>query len=265
MCCWRSKLSAAGRLPLPAGRKRDAREAGAPCVPETRQPSAAPQRPIVCYVTDRKSLGASGTPALLLDKIGAAVRAGADWIQIREKDLRGGPLLALAREAVNVASGERDAGLDRARIYVNDRLDVAIAAHAAGVHLGAESLPADDTMRWCREGNAPSGFEVGISCHSIEGAREAEQNGADYIFFGPVFDTPSKRAFGPPQGVQQLRKVCRAVRIRVMAIGGVDETNAEECIGAGASGIAAIRMFQQRDPRALREFILRFKTGTYES
>lgn len=265
MCCWRSKLSAAGRLPLPAGRKQDARETGELGASEARRPSAAPQRPIVCYVSDRKSLGASGTTALLLDKISAAVRAGADWVQIREKDLEGGPLFALACKAVNVASGARDAGRDRARIYMNDRVDVAIAAHAAGVHLGSESVPSDDTMRWCREGNAPSGFEVGVSCHSIDSAREAEQAGVDYIFFGPVFDTPSKRAFGTPQGVQRLREVCRAVRIRVIAIGGVDETNAEECIGAGASGIAAIRMFQQRDPRALREFILRFKTGTYKS
>jgi thiamine-phosphate pyrophosphorylase len=216
-------------------------------------------------VTDRKSLGAGGTTARLLDKIGVAARSGADWVQIREKDLQGGPLLALARQAMNVASAATEAERPAARIYVNDRVDVAIAARAAGVHLGAESLPADETVRWCRRGNAPSAFEVGVSCHSIDGAREAEQNGADYIFFGPVFDTPSKRAFGPPLGTERLREVCREVRIRVIAIGGVNETNAEPCIGVGASGIAAIRMFQERDPLEVREFILRFKTGTYKS
>ena len=139
------------------------------------------------------------------------MRAGADWVQIREKDLPGRELLELARNAV-AAANERPAakGVSKPRVYVNDRLDVALAAGAAGVHLGGESAPAGDVVRWCRNGNAPSGFEIGVSCHSVEDAREAERAGASYIFFGPVFDTPSKREFGAPQGAERLAEVCEA-------------------------------------------------------
>jgi thiamine-phosphate pyrophosphorylase len=237
---------------LSAGRRPGALEA--------RRPSALNAQPIVCYVTDRKSLGAGGTTAGLSDRIRTAARAGVDWVQIREKDLPGGQLLAVAQEAVTAARGARETEVGDTQVYVNDRVDVAIVARAAGVHLGGESLPAAEVVRWCREGNAPPGFEVGVSCHGMEGAREAEQNGADYIFFGPVFDTPSKRAFGPPQGAQRLREVCRALRIPVIAIGGVNETNGEECIRAGASGIAAIRLFQEDvDLEKFKEFIYRLK------
>lgn len=218
--------------------------------------SAEVRRPIICYVTDRKSLGAGDTTARLVDKIGAAARIGVDWVQIREKDLPSASLLALACEAVDVANAARGSGRPRPRVYVNERIDVAIASRATGVHLGAESLPTGDVVRWCREGNAPPGFQLGLSCHSIEEAIEAERNNANYIFFGPVFDTPSKRGFGLPQGTERLRQVCRAVRIPVIAIGGIDETNAEECVRAGASGIAAIRMFQEGNPG--QEFILKF-------
>lgn len=234
-----------------------------------------PDKPILCYVTDRKSLGTPlGADAILalIEKIRAAVGAGADWIQIREKDLPGAPLLALTREAIRVAGCGTPAGeakgdsgapgegsgvaASEARVYVNDRLDVALAASAAGVHLGGESLPPGDVVRSCRAGNAPAGFRVGVSCHSIENAREAESGGADYIFFGPIFDTPAKRGWGPPQGLARLRAVCRAVRLPVIAIGGVNEANAAECIGAGASGIAAIRLFQEAaDSRALEKLL----------
>lgn len=236
-----------------------------------------PDKPIVCYVTDRKSLGdsehdarrgtvecdASAAPAAVVARIRMAIEAGVDWIQIREKDLAAGRLLALTREAVAAANelGARERG-SRARIYVNDRLDVALAAMAgggvvkslpavaglaavAGVHLGGESLPVADVVRWRRAGNAPAEFQIGVSTHSVEQARQAERDGADYISFGPIFDTPSKRSFGPPQGTERLREVCRALRIPVIAIGGINESNAGDCIRAGASGIAAIRVFQE--------------------
>jgi thiamine-phosphate pyrophosphorylase len=187
-------------------------------------------------VTDRKSLGTGESATGVLGKIRAAVAAGVDWVQIREKDLSGRELLALAQEAV--------AARGMARVIVNDRLDVALAAGAAGVHLGRESLNARDVVRWCRDGHAPANFLVGVSCHSLVEAREAESAGASYIFFGPVFDTPSKRAMGEPQGVARLEEICRSVTIPVLAIGGVSERNAGECFRAGAAGIAAIRMFQ---------------------
>jgi thiamine-phosphate pyrophosphorylase len=201
-----------------------------------------PKAPTVCYVTDRKSLGDGPDCAAVREKIQMAIEAGADWVQIREKDLRGRELADLARGAV--AAGRGHASL---RVIVNDRLDVALAVGASGVHLGRESLNASEVVRWCRGGNAPAEFLLGVSCHSFEEAREAESAGASYVFFGPVFDTPSKRGLGAPQGAARLAEICRGVRIPVIAIGGVDEGNAAECLRAGAAGIAAIRMFQEAD------------------
>jgi thiamine-phosphate pyrophosphorylase len=156
------------------------------------------------------------------------------------------------RDAVRIA---RASGSET-RILVNDRLDAAIAAGAEGVHLGADSVSASEIVRWCRSGNAPSDFLIGVSCHRIEEAQDAETCGVNYVFFGPVFDTPSKRSFGEPQGVARLAEVCRTIRIPVIAIGGVNEENAGECVRAGAAGIAAIRLFQNaKDLPVLQEFI----------
>jgi thiamine-phosphate pyrophosphorylase len=214
----------------------------------------APKTPIICYVTDRKSLAEGEAGAGVLGKIRAAIAAGVDWVQIREKDLSGRELLGLAREAVAAEGG--------ARVIVNDRLDVALAAGAAGVHLGRESLGARDVVRWCKSGggNAPADFLVGVSCHSLQEAREAESTGAAYIFFGPVFDTPSKRGMREPQGIARLGEICRGVKLPVLAIGGVSEENASECIRAGAAGVAAIRMFQDvRGAETLKDAIRRLR------
>ncbi len=208
----------------------------------------------MCYVTDRKSFGTADPTGSVLRSIRAAIAAGADWVQIREKDLPARKLLALVRGAAGIAAGETRAS--EARIIVNDRLDVALAADAAGVHLGGESLPVQRVVRWCRGGNAPADFLIGVSCHNLEQAREVEKAGASYIFFGPVFDTPSKKEFGPPQGVSRLAEACRAARIPVIAIGGVNEENGADCIHAGAAGIAAIRLFQEpREPAALKSAV----------
>lgn len=208
-------------------------------------------KPLLCYVTDRAALGPAETndaegaelASKLLAAVGRAVAAGLDWIQIREKDLAARPLVRLVRAAVSVAQG------CTTRILVNDRLDVALAARAAGIHLGEQSLPVGEVARWRRavseESQFPIGFLVGASCHVLDAAVEAERTGADYIFFGPVFATASKAAYGPPQGVNRLRQVCRSVRIPVLAIGGITLENAAECLAAGAAGLAAIRLFQE--------------------
>ncbi len=192
----------------------------------------------------------------ILRNIQIAVRAGVDWVQLREKDLPAGQLVALARRTIRLIeeqAAERD---HPPQIIVNDRLDVALAAHADGVHLGRESAPVLDVVRWCRAGNAPDRFVIGVSCHSLEEAHEAETAKADYIFFGPVFETPSKRAFGLPQGIERLAEVCRAVQVTVIAIGGVNQENAPACIRAGAAGIAAIRIFQQSpDAKAITKSV----------
>jgi thiamine-phosphate pyrophosphorylase len=200
-------------------------------------------RPILCYVTDSSTL--EGGAAALPGVMGAALRAGVDWIQIREKNLQGRELVELTRGAVEKA---RAAG-GRARIIVNDRLDVALAAGANGVHLGGSSLPVVEVRAWLRREGArlkvAEDFLVGRSSHSLDEAQQAARDGANYIIFGPVYATPSKAQYGAPQGIERLTEVCRAVQIPVLAIGGIAAENASACLRAGAAGIAAIRLFQQ--------------------
>ena len=209
-------------------------------------------RPIVCYVTDGQASSGVDREYFLSERIRTALTAGADWIQIREKGMYSRGLLTLVRQSVRSASTIASAS----RILVNDRLDVAVAADAAGVHLGGESLPAESTVHWCRAGVAPKGFLIGVSCHSLEEVRTAQSDGVDYVFFGPIFDTPSKRLFGPPQGIDRLGDVCRFASVPVIAIGGINGTNALDCIRAGAKGIAAIRPFQDRsDAASIQNFV----------
>ncbi len=200
--------------------------------------------PLLCYVTDRRSLSAvdqEDARKVILQKIAAAAAAGVDWIQLREKDLSGKECSSLVCEAVRLATNP---AYDRAsRILINDRLDVALATQAGGVHLGEQSLPPQEARRLVQLLRRED-FLVGVSCHSLEVARAAEQGGADYLFFGPVFATPSKAAYGAPQGLNRLAEVCRAVKLPVLAIGGITLQNAADCLSVGASGIAAIRLFQ---------------------
>jgi thiamine-phosphate diphosphorylase len=233
--------------------------------------------PIVCYVTDRLALdpalyvpAGANREAALLARIMEAVSAGVDWIQVREKDLEAGTLLDLVNAAVADAAVSRAADENAkagvvsssssgpiptpsipsrilVRILINDRLDVACAAGAGGVHLGEDSLPIREVLKNVVQWKRATGHEdflVGASCHSVEGGRLAAGSGADYIFFGPVFATPSKASFGPPQGLAALAEICRLVSIPVLAIGGITDENAAACVEAGAAGIAAIRWFQ---------------------
>lgn len=197
--------------------------------------------PILCYVTDRNSLAAPVGPAreaALLERVRGAAAAGADWIQVREKDLEARPLFDLVSAATAAVRGSA------AKLLINDRLDVAWAAGAAGVHLGENSLPLAEVVQEKRR-SGPENFLVGASCHSSDAAVRAAHEGADYIFFGPVFATPSKAAFGAPQGLARLAEVCWGVSIPVLAIGGITGENATACLEAGAAGIAAIRLFQE--------------------
>jgi thiamine-phosphate pyrophosphorylase len=201
---------------------------------------------VLCYVTDRHLLNKTASLDDLLRRVEYAAAAGIDWIQIREKDLSARELVDFTRRAV--ATVRREAAGHKAVapwVIVNDRLDVALAAGAQGVHLSAASVPPAEAISWLRAGNAPETFAVGVSCHSLDEAIAAEKAGANYLFFGPVYETPSKVCFGTPQGIDKLAEVSRRVRVPVVAIGGITEANALACLRAGASGIAAIRMFQQ--------------------
>jgi thiamine-phosphate pyrophosphorylase len=155
-------------------------------------------------------------------------------IQIREKDLPTPALIELVRSSVETARETKT------RILVNDRLDIAVALDAAGVHLGRQSLPAR-TVREC----VPAGFLVGVSCHSTQEALQAEAAAADYVLLGPVFATPSKAAYGPPLGLAKLREVTTRVRIPVLALGGITVEGIRECLEAGACGVAGISLFQR--------------------
>ena len=202
--------------------------------------------------------GIAGESAVA-EKLAAIAAAGVDWVQIREKDLPARRLGALTRDAIaRTRRLETDCA---ARIIVNDRVDVAVTEGADGVHLGESALPVADVAKWVKRTafgvvvsdqgaasqfpvQACGDFLIGASSHSLESAKAATHDGADYIFFGPVYPTPSKAKFGDPQGVKTLAAVCSAVSVPVIAIGGITLENAGECIAAGAAGIAAIRLFQ---------------------
>ena len=203
--------------------------------------------PILCYVTDRKSLSLpvrSADVAALVEKIATLTRAGVDWVQIREKELSARQLMGLVRAALRGALVAPDKNPGMPRIIVNDRVDVALTVGAGGVHLGESSIPVGDVQLFVRSLDSAKDFMLGVSCHSLESVKAAASSGADYVFFGPVFATPSKAAFGEPHGVRRLAEVCRSVPIPVLAIGGITVANAGECFAAGAGGIAAIRLFQ---------------------
>ena len=223
--------------------------------------------PLLCYVTDRHALRvanpADSLPALI-QKIEELVAAGIDWVQIREKDLSARELASLTRQALGIAAKYSPKRSSAIRVLVNDRLDVAIAERADGVHLGETSLPVAEAKclveAALRKQAIDQLFIIGASCHSIEAAQAAERDGANYIFFGPIFATPSKERFGPPQGVERLAQICHAINVPVLAIGGITLENANSCIAAGATGIAAIRLFQDpTDPvlatRRLRQAV----------
>ncbi len=168
-------------------------------------------------ITDRRS------------DLGAISHAGADWIQIRDKGLEARDLFELVQR-VMVSTN--------AKVIVNTRMDVAIAAGAHGLHLPAGS-PAPSHFRKI----APVSFLIGVSCHFIDEVKRAEDEGADYVLFGPVFAPISKSSELEPRGLVGLREASLAVKIPVIALGGITKENAGPCVEAGASGIAGISMF----------------------
>jgi len=174
-------------------------------------------------VTDRHQT--AGRP--LVSVVGRAVRAGVRAVQLRERDL---PTRALRSLAIDLQRVVPDA-----RLFINDRVDLALALPAQGVHLRETSLPAG-VVRGLLQ---PSQL-LGLSVHSIDGVMAAEQQGADFVVLGPIYDTPSKRAYGPPIGLGILEQASRRVRVPIFAIGGITVARAREARQAGAFGVAVL-------------------------
>lgn len=156
---------------------------------------------------------------------------GADWVQVRNKDLAARELMELVRGVM--------ANRLKAKVLVNTRVDIALAAGADGAHLPAGSIA---PRLW--RAITPEGFLIGVSCHTFDESVRAEQDGADYVLFGPVFAPLSKSSDLPPRGLEELSRVSRAVSIPVLALGGITEDNAEACVSAGAAGVAGITLFR---------------------
>jgi len=188
-------------------------------------------RPVLCLITDRHRLGEAWEPALI-ERVRAAARAGVHLIQVRERDLTGGPIVRLTEKCVEAVRGTP------ARVVVNDRFDVALAARAHGVHLRGDSINAARIRRI-----APAGFLIGRSVHSVEEALAVTESGAvDYLIFGSVFETGSKPG-REAAGLDALGAVSTATTVPVLAVGGMSASRAGSVARTGASGIAAIGLF----------------------
>lgn len=202
-------------------------------------------------ITDRHQTAGRELPAVVADALAGGVTA----VQLREKDLPARQLLELALEL---------RGLTRrhgARLLINDRVDVALAAEADGVHLGVASIPVADARRLL-------GYDklIGYSSHGVDEALAAQQAGADFVTFGPVYPTPSKAAYGPPLGVGLLAEAAAVLSVPVFALGGVALRSIPEVIDAGASGIALISaIISSPDPESSSRTILEALRNHVES
>ncbi len=183
--------------------------------------------PHLYLITDRKACG--GIPALLdiAGRVADALPPGSLAVQVREKDLPPRDVIALARALVARLAAHG------APVLVNERFDLAIAAGAAGVHLSTFGMPPADVR------GAYDGL-VAVSTHSPAELAALCPGDADFAVFGPVFDTPSKRPYGPPVGIDALRRAVAASPIPVVALGGIRTGNAGLLAGTGAAGIATI-------------------------
>jgi thiamine-phosphate pyrophosphorylase len=211
------------------------------------------QQPILYLITGgettRQTAPDSPEFKRILELVRAATITGIDLIQLREKHLPARVLFELARRAAAITNP------CPTRLVVNDRADIALAAACDGVHLTTRSLKAD-TVRAA----FGTDFLIGVSAHSLEEAREARDTGADFAVFGPVFDTPSKRAYGPALGLQKLEAASKELSsFPLIALGGITLENAPQALRAGAHGVAAIRLFN--DTNKLEETVRKIKEG----
>jgi thiamine-phosphate pyrophosphorylase len=193
-------------------------------------------------ITDRHQSGGRE----LTDVVREALEGGVRAVQLREKDLSSAALYRLALELRHLTS-EYDA-----RLIINDRLDIALAVEADGVHFGVSSMPVSAARLLLGQGKI-----IGYSAHAIDEALVAEAAGADFITFSPVYQTPSKAAYGEPCGVKKLAEAVSALGIPVIALGGIGQLNITETLSAKVQGIAVIStVLSADDPRAAAASLL---------
>jgi thiamine-phosphate pyrophosphorylase len=189
----------------------------------------------LCLVTDRTQTRGRDLVAVVAECLAAGLPA----VQVREKDLGAADLVFICRRLVGPAQDVR------AMLVVNDRVDVALAVGADAVQRTHTSLAVDDIRAV-----AGRRLRIGVSVHSLEEAVDAELKGADWVTYGPVYDTPSKRRYGAPQGLERLATVARGLRIPVVAIGGIIPERVKDVRAAGAHGVAAISSILAADSPA---------------
>jgi len=195
----------------------------------SNQQSAISSQPVdfkLYLITDRKLIAESCS---LFTAVEAALKGGVKAVQLREKDLGTRELLYMAYRMREITDKYR------AKLFINDRVDIALSVEADGVHLGQDSIPPHAVRKIAKDK-----FMIGVSAHSIEEAMQAEKEGADFITLGPVYKTPSKMKYGQPLGVDINRKAKAEISIPVFAIGGIKQDRIKEVMDAGADGIALI-------------------------
>jgi thiamine-phosphate pyrophosphorylase len=200
---------------------------------------------LLFYITDRSQFPGNeqARQRALLAKVAEATRCGVDLIQLRETDLSTRELEALARAALRII--RQNSREQATRLLINSRSDVAIACDADGIHLRSDDLSPDDVRRiWANAGYSARAL-VSVSCHSVDDIARAASEGADFAVFAPVFEKKDA-LHAPAAGLDGLREACRQ-KIPVFALGGITLKNAHSCRDAGATGIAAIRLFQEND------------------
>jgi len=199
-----------------------------------QRPFPEEKLPLVYLITDRRKLG----PTALDPRSGQLIRfleractSGIDLVQLREPDLSARDIFHLSKTVVDIA------GQYGCTVLVNDRADIAVAC-GAGVHLTTRSLP--PAVVRAMFGNR---LLIGVSTHNVREVEEARNARADFVVFGPVFETESKKSYGPPVGLSSLEEVATSLEIPVLALGGINESNFSRALRAGASGIAGISIF----------------------
>ncbi|MEE8423647.1 MAG: thiamine phosphate synthase [Thermodesulfobacteriota bacterium] len=196
----------------------------------------------IYLVTDRKQTCGKSLEEVIKSSLAGGIKA----VQLREKDLDDRELFTIAKRLKTLTHRFG------AKLFINDRLDIALAVDADGLHLGQESISPNDARKHFGENKL-----IGVSAHSLDEALRAENDGADFITIGPIYDTPSKRRYGKPIGLNELERVTGKLRIPTFAIGGMRKEKVRDIIHAGAHGIALISaVLKTKNPeKAAKEIV----------